>query len=77
MTLYVEFQSIRDVSRFLAYARQKQCTVGNLELSRTKNQDGNTTVSAIVTLHFPELVSHTQIVEIYGALDGVTFIEEI
>lgn len=77
MTIYVEFSSISDVSHFLAHARNDQCSVSNLELTRSKNLDGTTAVSATMTLHFSESVSHPHVVEQYGALDGVTFIEEV
>lgn len=77
MTLYVEFASISDVSCFIAYARSQNTTVSNLEMSRSKNPDGTASVSATMILHFSETVSHPQAIELYGALDGVTFIEEV
>ena len=77
INLYVEFNSVSDVSRFIAYARSQNCTVRNLEMNRSKNADGSTSVSAVMSLKFEEPVSHAHIIEIYGALDGITFLEEV
>ena len=77
INLYVEFASVSDVSHFIAYARSQNCSVRNLEMNRSKNADGSVSISAVMSLKFEEPISHAQIVEIYGALDGITFLEEV
>lgn len=77
MALYVEFNKIQDVSSFIAYAKEQNCHVSNLEMSRSRSPEGSALICAVVTLHFSGNISHSQIVEIYGALEGVAFIEEI
>ena len=77
MALYVEFNGIQDVSSFIAFAKDHHCHVSNLEMSHSRNPEGSGLICAVVTLHFAENVSHSQIVELYGALEGVAFIEEI
>lgn len=77
ITLYIEFVQTSDVSAFIAFAREQQCTISNLEMSRSKSPDGSAAVSALMTLHFPENISHARVIEVYGAIEGVTFIEEV
>ena len=77
MNLYVEFNSVSDVSKFISYARSENCSVRNLEMNRSKNADGSVSISAVMSLKFEEPVSHSHIIEIYGALEGITFFEEV
>ena len=77
MCLYVEFTTITDVSHFITHARGQRCTISNMELNRSKDLNAGSTVSAIMTLQFEEPISHAHIVELYGAIEGVTFIEEV
>ncbi len=72
MCLYVEFAAITDVSHLISYARSQHCTVTNMELNRSKDLSVGSTVSAIMTLQFEEPISHAHIVELYGAIEGVT-----
>ena len=77
MCLYVEFTTITDVSHFITHARGQRCTISNMELNLSKDLNAGSTVSAIMTLQFEEPISHAHIVELYGAIEGVTFIEEV
>ncbi len=76
-TIYVEFSGMEAVSRFLTHARTQNCTVSNLEIKRTKNENGSMIVTATMTLRFKFAISHTTVIETYGALEGVQFIEEM
>ena len=59
MNLYVEFNSVSDVSKFISYARSENCSVRNLEMNRSKNADGSVSISAVMSLKFEEPVSHS------------------
>ena len=48
----------------------------NLEVTRGKDADGSRIVSANMTLHFEQPVLHSEIIEEYGRIEGVTFIRE-
>lgn len=65
------------VSEFLAHARSQDCTVSNLEIKRTKDENGTMIVTATMTLRLQAGISHSMVIEMYGALKGVQFIEEI
>ena len=74
--LYVEFSNIEYISKFLSLAREQNCTVNNLEISRTENDKKEASLSATMTMHFREAVAYSQIIETYGSLEGVIFIRK-
>lgn len=75
--LYIEFSGINEVSHFISYAKENRCTISNMEMTRSKNPDGSVAVSAILTLHTPEVMPHAQVIETYGKQEGIIFIEEV
>lgn len=74
--VYVEFVRMKDLSVFLGYGREHGCRMDNLEVTRGKDADGSRIVSANMTLHFEQPVLHSEIIEEYGRIEGVTFIRE-
>lgn len=74
--LYIEFSKMEYLSKLLALAKERNCTVNNLEISRPENDSKNTCVSATMTMHFHEAITYSQIIETYGSLEGVTFIKK-
>lgn len=77
VNLHVEFARIADMSRFISFAKSQRCTVEHLEMARAGNGSESTSVSAAITLRFHEEVAYSQIIETYGALEGVTFIDYV
>lgn len=75
-SVYVEFVRMKDVSLFLGYGREHGCRMDNLEVTRGKDIDGSRIVSVSMTLHFENPVLHSEIIEEYGKIEGVTFIRE-
>lgn len=75
-SVYVEFVRMKDVSFFLGYGREHGCRMDNLEVTRGKDIDGSRIVSVSMTLHFENPVLHSEIIEEYGKIEGVTFIRE-
>lgn len=76
VTLHVEFEKISDMSKFITFAKSQRCTVEHLEMSRSKRAGENAGgVSAIISLSFSEELTYSQIVETYGALEGVVYID--
>lgn len=74
--LYIEFSKTEYLSKFLSLARERNCTVNNLEISRTENDNKYTSISVTMTMHFHEAVNYSQIIEDYGSLEGVVFIKK-
>lgn len=75
VTLSVVFEKSGDVSRFISFAKKRGCTVEHLEMGRIKDGGDAGTISANIVLCFKESVTYAQIVEDYGALEGVVFLE--
>ena len=77
LSIYAEFTGMEAVSRLLSHVRSQNSTVSTLEIKRTTNDIGAMIVTATMTLRFPSGTSHTMLIETYGALKGVRFIEEL
>lgn len=75
ITLHVEFEKISDMNQFIAFAKSEQCIIDHLEMTRPKKTSESTAVSAIIALSFSEELTYSQIVETYGALEGVIYID--
>ena len=75
ITLHVEFAKISDMSQFIAFAKNEHCIIDHLEMTRPKKTSESTAVSAIIALSFAEELTYSQIVETYGGLEGVTYID--
>lgn len=76
-SIYAEFTGMEAVSRFLAHVRSQKSTVSNLEIKRTRNENRSMIVAATMTLRFPPGTPHETLIETYGDLKGVRFIEEL
>ncbi|NBJ92259.1 MgtC/SapB family protein [Parablautia muri] len=74
--LFVEFSKTEYLSKFLSLARERNCIVNNLEISRAENDNKDTSISVTMTMHFHEAVNYAQIIESYGSLEGVVFIKK-
>ena len=74
--LYVEFTRMEYLSKFLSLAKERNCVVNNLEISRTEDGKRDASLSATMTMHFHEAVAYSQIIETYGCLEGVIFMKK-
>lgn len=77
ISVYIEFRKLADLSAFMAYANSQRCHISNLEMTRLNPVDKDAPVSATMTLHFAEVTAYTQVVDTYGALDGVVSMKAI
>lgn len=75
VTLHVEFEKVSDMSQFISFAKNQHCIIDHLEMTRSKKSSENTSVSALIALSFSEELTYAQIVETYGALEGVIYID--
>ena len=77
IAVYIEFTKIADLSAFMTLAGTNDCTISNLEMTRSNPTDKDAFVSATMVLHFPEAISYAQVVETYGALDGIIMMKAL
>ncbi len=77
IAVYIEFTKIADLSAFMSFAGANDCTISNLEMTRSNPTDRDASISATMTLHFPQATEYAQVVETYGALDGILMMKAL
>ncbi|HEX3077748.1 MAG TPA: MgtC/SapB family protein [Lachnospiraceae bacterium] len=76
MPIYIEFDSISQLSRFMASVRQRNIRINDLEIKRT-GQLEEKDVAAIMTLQFSVRTDHGAVLEQLTSCHGVLYVEEI
>ena len=74
--LYVEFTKMSVLRSLIAYSRENNITVEDVEVEEPNNTMG-AKMAAVVTLRLPSKESHISVIEKMSEVDGVSFIEEI
>lgn len=74
--LYVEFTKMSIIRNLVAYARENDIKVDDIEVEQPNDSMG-AKMAAVVTLRLPHKESHLEFVEKVSALEGVIFVEEI
>lgn len=74
--LYVEFTKMSVLRSIIAYSRENNITVEDVEVEQPSNTMG-AKMAAIVTLRLPSKENHLAVVEKMSTLEGVSFVEEI
>ncbi len=77
IAVYIEFTKIANLSAFMSFAGANDCTISNLEMTRSNPTDRDASISATMTLHFPQATEYAQVVETYGALDGILMMKAL
>ena len=77
IAVYIEFTKIANLSAFMSFAGANDCTISNLEMTRSNPTDKDASVSATMILHFAEATEYAQVVEAYGALDGIIMMKAL
>lgn len=75
--LYIEFENITSVSSFISEVRNRNGMIRDMETTKVKRPDGSYEVSVVMELRFTEKMSHSEVIEEYGKMDGVIFIEKL
>lgn len=76
MTLYIEFGKISDISRFLEFTRTNGIAISDIEINKMKDIE-TTGVSALVTVSMGKGKAHSEIIESFGRIEGIQYIEEV
>lgn len=76
MTLYIEFEKISDVSHFLEYTRTHGITISDIEINKIKELESDG-VSALATISLGKGKAHSEIIETFGRVEGIRYIEEV
>lgn len=76
LVLYVEFTKMSIVRTLVAFARENEIKVDDIEVEPYNNTMG-AKIGAIVTLGLPVKENHEEVIEKISAIEGVIFAEEI
>ncbi|MEG2814297.1 MAG: MgtC/SapB family protein [Oscillospiraceae bacterium] len=74
--LYIEFEDIKFVTKFLSFIRKHKMRSSNLEITKSKVL-GKSEISLLVTVTLPKRQEHIMILERFSKLEGLNFIEEL
>jgi putative Mg2+ transporter-C (MgtC) family protein len=76
LNLYIEFEKLSFIGKFLEYIKERDIKVSDLEITRS-NVEEDIGVAVLITLKLPKKQSHTAILGILNCAEGVNFIEEV
>ncbi len=76
MDVYVEFEQLSDIGRFIGFIKERNMRVSELEITRP-NTGEEMGIAAMMTLRLPKRQPHSAIMTILNDSEGVRFIEEV
>jgi putative Mg2+ transporter-C (MgtC) family protein len=76
LNLYVEFEKLHFVSKFIEYLKERDIKISDMEIARSSGVD-ETGVAILISLQLPKKQAHSEIVSLLHCAEGVSFIEEV
>ncbi|MDF2943340.1 MAG: MgtC/SapB transporter [Herbinix sp.] len=76
LNLYVEFEKLSYIGKFVEYLKERDIKVNDLEITRSNAVD-DIGIAALITLRLPKKQPHTSIVNLLNCAEGINFIEEV
>lgn len=76
MSMYVEFEDITDVGRFIRGLRSEHVKIYEMEL-KPSSKISDVATAGMFTISFSGKVDHSVIIEKYNSMEGVIYAEEI
>jgi putative Mg2+ transporter-C (MgtC) family protein len=76
LNLYIEFEKLSSIGKFLEFIKEREIKVNELEITRSNAAD-EMGIAALITVQLPKKQSHTTIVNLLNCAEGVNFIEEV
>ncbi len=76
LNLYVEFEKLAYISKFIEYIKELNIKISDLEITRS-NAVEETGVAALISVKLPKKQSHAAIISLLHAADGINNIEEV
>ncbi|MDF2543675.1 MAG: MgtC/SapB transporter [Herbinix sp.] len=76
LNIYVEFERISNIGKFIEYIKERDMKVSDFEITRSNSVD-DVGIAAFISLRLPKKQPHTTIMTILNAAEGVKFIEEV
>lgn len=76
LNIYVEFEKISNISKFINYIKERDIKISEIEITRNNAVDDEN-VGALITLRLPKKQTHDAIMTELNNAEGVKFIEEV
>jgi len=76
LNIYIEFERLNNLGKFIEYLRELEIRVSDLEMVRSKASE-DVGVASIMALRLRKKQAHEEILSILHEADGVMFIEEL
>lgn len=74
--LYLEFDKMTDVGRFMRYAKENGYHVSDLEITKT-NGANDADIGVLCSFRIPQKKAHAEVLQMLAALDMVKYVEEM
>jgi len=74
--LYIEFRQLSDIGAFIAYIKEKDMKIRDLEISRS-NVVSETGIAVLLTLRLKNKLPLTEIIQMLSTVNGVIYVEEV
>ncbi|MGI5117820.1 MgtC/SapB family protein [Treponema sp. SP13] len=75
MIIFAEFKSTEALSSFVKEARKMNCTLSDIEMKKSQ-LDGDY-IGVNIAISLPKRRNHAEVIQQFGALKGVKYIEEL
>jgi putative Mg2+ transporter-C (MgtC) family protein len=76
LNLYVEFEKLIYIGKFIEYIKERDIKVNDLEITRSNSTD-ETEIAVLLTIRLPKKQAHASIVSLLNGAEGVNYIEEV
>lgn len=76
LNIYIEFERLNNLGKFIEYLRELEIRVSDLEMVRSKASE-DVGVASIMALRLPKKQAHEEMLSILHEAEGVMFIEEL
>ena len=75
MIIFAEFKSTEALSSFVKEARKMNCTLSDIEMKKSL-LDGDY-IGVNIAISLPKRRNHAEVIQQFGALKGIKYIEEL
>ncbi len=76
INLYIEFEQMSDVGKFIRFTKEQGFRISDLELTRT-NGVSDTGVGVLCNLRLPKKKPHAEILQMLSGIERVRYVEEL
>lgn len=76
INLYTNFATVDDLNRFVEYCKSRNIRVIDIQISKIKEHEQNGIIAMLI-LRNAKRCPHVELIQDFGCLEGLKYIEEI